>query len=141
MGYGTIKWPDGTPVKMGDTITESEAAQLLKAHAEKDAEAVERETSYLDLNQNQKDALVSFTYNLGHGGLRQLTKKGTRTVEEIAAAIPLYVKAGGKFIQGLSNRRQEELALFSQGMGEIATQRPPQVATPPHSKHLSLIHI
>ena len=66
VGYGTIKWPDGTPVKMGDTITEPEAAQLLKAHAEKDAEAVERETSYLDLNQNQKDALVSFTTNQTH---------------------------------------------------------------------------
>ena len=120
IGYGTIKWADGRPVKQGDTITEPEAATALRRHADGDAQAVDSQTAYLDLNQNQKDALVSFTYNLGRGGLRQLTKNGTRTAEEIAAAIPLYNKAGGKVIQGLVNRREKEAALFSQGLGELS---------------------
>ena len=122
IGYGTIKYPNGEPVKMGDSIDEGFAEELLRQHAEGDAQFVENHTAYLNLNQNQKDALVSFTYNLGRGGLKQLTANGTRTVEEIAAKIPAYNKAGGKVIQGLVNRRRQEAALFSQGIGEGATE-------------------
>ena len=113
IGYGTIKWCCGKPVKEGDEITEPEAAAALRRHADGDYQAVLAETAYLDLNQNQIDALVSFTYNLGRGGLKQLTKNGTRSIEEIAAKMPLYNKAGGRKIQGLVNRRAKETALFT----------------------------
>ena len=126
IGCGTIKWADGRPVKQGDTITEPEAATALRRHADGDAQAVDSQTAYLDLNQNQKDALVSFTYNLGRGGLKQLTKNGTRTAEEIAAAIPLYNKAGGRVIRGLQNRRAKEAELFSQSLREGSSPVSPQ---------------
>ena len=41
IGYGTTKWADGRPVKEGDTITEPEAATVLRRHADGDAQAVE----------------------------------------------------------------------------------------------------
>lgn len=66
--------------------------------------------------QNQFDALVSFTYNLGetavrNGSLVKLINDGA-TAESIAAKWLEYVRAGGQVSQGLLNRRRAELALY-----------------------------
>ena len=45
-----------------------------------------------NFNQNQFDALISFVYNLGENNLKELTKNGKRTIEEISSKIPLYNK-------------------------------------------------
>ena len=120
IGYGTITYPSGEQVKSGETINKRDAEKFLRGHAEKDAKAVEKETAYLNLNQDQKDALVSFRYNIG--SLRQLTANGTRSIEEIARAIPKYNKAGGRFIQGLQNRRDKELEVFLSGKPEESSE-------------------
>ena len=67
----------------------------------------------LPLNQNQFDALVSFTYNCGAGSLKSLCNN--RTIEEIGEKIVLYNKAGGKVLNGLVRRRNEEQALYKSG--------------------------
>ena len=75
--------------------------------------AVVANCSYLKLNQNEFDALVSFTYNLGVGNLKQLTANGTRTKEEIANHITAYTGSGNEENrQGLLNRRNAEMQLF-----------------------------
>ena len=61
-------------------------------------------------NQNQFDALCSFAYNIG--SIDQLVQKGDRTIGEISKAIPLYNKAGGHVLEGLTKRRKEEKKLF-----------------------------
>lgn len=66
--------------------------------------------------QNQFDALVSFTYNLGetavkNGSLAKLINDGA-TAETISAKWLEYVRAGGQVSQGLLNRRRAELALY-----------------------------
>ena len=61
----------------------------------------------------QTDALTSFVYNLGRGGLDQLTKKGTRDDSMIGSKILEYNKAGGQQQPGLVTRRQEESAMFT----------------------------
>jgi GH24 family phage-related lysozyme (muramidase) len=67
----------------------------------------------LKLTQNQFDALVSFTFNCGQGNLQKLIKG--RTLSQIADALLLYNKAGGKVLAGLTKRRKEERTLFLKG--------------------------
>lgn len=62
------------------------------------------------------DALVSFTFNLGSGNLQKLVRN--RSKEEIANAIPLYNKAGGKVVSGLTKRREWEKEWFLKGCKE-----------------------
>jgi lysozyme len=111
IGYGT------KASSKNQTITETEAKKLL----EKDLDAARKtvlklkETAGYDWNENQVDALTSFTYNLGAGNLRKLTENGTRGDEEIADMLPEYKYAGGKVRDGLIKRRAAELKLFNEG--------------------------
>ena len=74
------------------TITQQKADELLKADLLTYEAHVRRICNYLDLNQNEFDALVSFTYNCGSGNLLKLTKSQTRTKKEIAEHIEAYNK-------------------------------------------------
>ena len=108
-GVWTIGYGHTAGVKEGDKITQNQAdAWLIN-----DIKVFENHVNSIvkvSLNQNQFDALVSFCYNCGAANLRKLTKN--RTTPEIAAAIPLYNKAGGKTLQGLIKRRCAEHELF-----------------------------
>ena len=94
IGYGHY----GSDVSKDMTITESQAEELLKKDVEKFEDEVNKYSNY-NFNQNQFDALVSFAYNIGN--IDQLTAKGTRTIEQISSHISLYIKAGGKKLDGL----------------------------------------
>lgn len=75
--------------------------------------AVVKQCNYLNLNQNEFDALVSFTYNCGAGGLQKLTANKTRNKEQIVNNITSYTKGG---MAGLVRRRNEEKKLFLGGI-------------------------
>lgn len=68
------------------------------------------------LDQNQFDALTSFVYNVGVGGVGTGTHVGKdlRDKEYRGAANSLleWSRAGGKVLQGLLNRREAERQLF-----------------------------
>lgn len=109
IGYGHT----GADVKEGQKITQKKADALLK----EDLEKFETGVNLLILakyrfTQNEFDALVSFAYNLGLGNLKKLTGNGKRNKGQIADAIPLYNKAGGKVLSGLVKRRKAEQELF-----------------------------
>lgn len=112
IGYGHTKG-----VKAGDTCTEAEAEQFLRD----DAGSAERPVKSLvrvPLNQNQFDALVSFTFNLGGGNLASSTLlRKLNSADYIGAALefPRWNKAGGKVLQGLVRRRKAEADLFTGG--------------------------
>ena len=109
IGYGHCQ----SDVKASQTITEEQAEEILKKDLIYFSNAVVANCSYLKLNQNEFDALVSFTYNLGVGNLKQLTANGTRTKEEIANHITAYTGSGNEENrQGLLNRRNAEMQLF-----------------------------
>lgn len=112
--YWTIGWGHyGADVKQGQTITQAQADQMLKNDMVQYENAVNSTCTYLNLNQNQFDALVSFTYNCGSGNLKQLTANGTRNISQIAEKILLYNKgANGQALPGLVRRRAEEQKLF-----------------------------
>ena len=74
----------------------------------------------LHFNQNQFDALVSFSYNLGAGvfkkyadsDLVRLIVSGNYTDAEITDAFCQFCKAGGKVLPGLVARREWEAKRF-----------------------------
>lgn len=103
----------GEDVKQGMTITQAEADNMLVNDLKQYEADVRRICNYLDLTQNQFDALVSFTYNCGSGNLIKLTKNQTRTKKEISEHIEAYNKgANGIALAGLVKRRKEEKELF-----------------------------
>lgn len=110
-GVWTIGYGHTSGVKEGQTITQEQADNYLKSDLEKYEKYVE--ATGLQLNQNQFDALVSFSYNCGNGNLKTLIKN--RSLEQIAEALLLYNKVGGKVLAGLTRRREAERDLFLSG--------------------------
>lgn len=107
--YYTIGWGHyGADVTADMTITKEQADAFLVADVAKFENYVN--ATGLKLNQNQFDALVSFTYNCGNGNLKKLIKN--RTLPEISEALLLYNKSGGKVLAGLTKRRKAEKMLF-----------------------------
>ena len=86
---------------------------------------VRRQTSGLQMNQNQFDALVSFTYNTG-GGTSMIKNsplvkylRGEMSQAAAASAFESYVvtnSATGKVDSALKNRRRLEAKLFFSGV-------------------------
>ena len=67
------------------------------------------------LTPGQNDALVSFAFNLGLGGVQRSTLRQKVLRGEIEAAADEFLKftrGGGKVLPGLVKRRQDERALF-----------------------------
>ena len=115
IGYGTIKYPNGVRVKHGDKITQAQADQYIA----NDVATFERAVNMLvnvPLNQNQFDALVSFTYNLGATNLSASTllkKLNLKDYNGAAGEFQKWNKAGGKVMTGLVRRRKAEMELFN----------------------------
>lgn len=109
IGYGHY----GADVKPTAVITEQQAVEYLKKDLEKFEKKVEKYNNIYNFNQDQFDALVSFAYNVGN--IDQLTKKGQRSIDEISNSFELYVKSGGKVLEGLKRRRKVEKNLFDSG--------------------------
>lgn len=119
VGVWTIGYGHTSGVKSGQTITQIQADTYLRADCANAEKAVNSYDSKYHWNQNQFDALVSFTFNLGSGNLKTLLQSGTRTITQISAMITAYNKAGGKILQGLVNRRAAEKELFDKANSSV----------------------
>ena len=115
IGYGNTFYESGRKVKEGDVISKDKAERLLEWVVEDFARNV-RSTIKVPLNQNQFNSLVSFAYNLGIGNLRSSTllrkvnaNQGDPTIFN---EFLRWNKAGGKVLNGLTKRRQEEANLY-----------------------------
>lgn len=107
-GVRTIGW--GHAYYNGKSpITQQEADQMLEEDLKK-FEAKVNEFKDYHWSQNEFDALVSFAYNIG--SIRQLTDNGKRSRGQIAEKWTAYCKMAGKRVQGLVDRRKDELKLF-----------------------------
>lgn len=107
----------GTKSSKGETITEEKAYDLMVKEANKAMNTVEEFNNRysLELTENQKDALTSFTYNSGRQNLIKLLDEGKRNKDEIASSLKLYNQQDGKVLQGLVDRREAEFNLFTTG--------------------------
>lgn len=119
IGWGATTYESGAAVKAGDKITVARAVQLLNFHAGNAAAAVNSNIK-IALAQNQFDALVDFVYNLGAGALaksdlRVLINTNPDDFDGIAKQFRRWVYDDGKVVQGLVNRRESEIALYTSG--------------------------
>lgn len=112
--YWTIGWGHyGPDVREGQTITQAEADAMLATDCQRFAGAVDNPSNVPltdQLNANQRDALISFTFNCGAAALQTLCKG--RTLPEIRDAMGLYTKSGDATLVGLVRRRAAEQALW-----------------------------
>lgn len=114
-GTWTIGWGHTAGVKQGDTCTQAQADAWLLEEVVIYNNNVQSFDHIYHWTQNEEDALTSFAYNIG--SINQLTANGTRTKSQIAEKMLLYVNAGGKYMEGLYNRRKQEQALFLESGG------------------------
>ena len=116
IGFGTTVYPNGVKVKRGDTCTDAQAKQYMQHDLIKFEKAV-NESVTVPLSQNQFDALVSLAYNIGTGAFAKSTlvkKLNAGDYNGAAEQFLVWNKAGGKIMQGLVNRRQQEKGVFLQ---------------------------
>lgn len=109
-GVSTIGYGHTKGVVLGQIITEAKADEYLRQDIVRACTLVSKYESTYHWNQNEYDAMVSFCFNIG--SITALTKFGTRTKEQIAKAMLLYVNAGGVKLNGLVKRRKAEHDLF-----------------------------
>lgn len=114
IGYGFTYLPD-RPLVEGLTITQEECDEYFKKILQVYENGV-IECLKVKVTQNQFNALVSFAYNLGVGCLKYSdliryinTNDFSNAMQEWAK----YVHVGQTVVQGLVNRRREEMELFS----------------------------
>ncbi len=119
IGYGTIKYPDGRKVSMGEKVTKAQAEEYLAFEVDKVVKALATHLKNVAVNQNQFDAIVSLCYNIGVGGFSGSTILKKLKAGDLAAAAAGFdlwnkgtVKGVKKVLPGLTNRRREERALF-----------------------------
>ena len=110
IGYGHY----GADVKAGQQISQSQADELLVKDLEKFEKHV---TNYAvkkfpELNENQFSALVSYCYNRGLGGLKELVNN-SGSVAEMSTNIVKYWGSAQLYKDALIKRRKKEQALFN----------------------------
>ena len=109
IGYGHTKG-----VQEGDEWSESHANHMLEVELEEYEGYVDKYVT-APLGQNQFDALVSWTYNLGGGNLSASTMLKVLNAgeyDEVPNQMLRWNKAGGKVLEGLNSRRQAEADMF-----------------------------
>ena len=115
IGIGTTIYPNGVKVKKGDVCT-LEQAKSYFANDLKRFEKTVNDSVKVDLTQNQFDALVSLTYNIGSTAFKNSTllkKLNAKDYQGAADQFLVWNKGGGKVMKGLVRRREAERALFT----------------------------
>lgn len=113
IGYGHT----GADVTIGTAITEAEGDALLRKDLAT-AEAAVSAAVVKPLTQNQFDALVGFTFNVGGGAMKGSTlirKFNAGDISGAAAQFGLWNTSKGKVLAGLTRRRAAERDLFLRG--------------------------
>ena len=108
------------------TFKESEVDQILADDLQRFENGVLRLTK-VPLNQNQFDALVSFSFNVGLGNYQASTLRAKLNRGEYDAAADEFQKwrkAAGKVLNGLVVRRADERNLFVTPPEIIVEEKP-----------------
>lgn len=115
-GMWTIGYGHTGNVTPGMTITVHDAEILLKKDIQAKAEIPVNQLVHSAINQNQYDALVSFTFNCGSGNLQKSTllqKVNAKPNDPyIKDEFLKWNKAGGKVLPGLTKRREAEAKIY-----------------------------
>jgi lysozyme len=116
-GFGSTTKADGTPVKSNDTIGPVQALQRKLKDVQKFEGAV-KQCVKVPLHQYEYDAYLSLAYNIGTGAFCNSTlvrRLNAQDYEGACKEILKWNRAGGRPVQGLTNRRERE---YRQCIGE-----------------------
>lgn len=115
IGWGSTRNMDtGSAIYPGDVIDRATADRWLKLEVDGFAAQLTKKFPNIPFNQNQFDALVSLAYNQGAEFGETLTAAiNAKDWKKTAETMALYHHANGKDMQGLINRRNEEIVLFN----------------------------
>ena len=109
IGYGHTK-----DVSDGDTCTQEEADQMLAEDLEEFEGYVDKLVT-VDLTQNQRDALIAWTFNLGPKNLKSSTmlkEMNAGNYTKVPSEMKRWNKAAGETLEGLIRRREAESLLW-----------------------------
>jgi lysozyme len=139
-GKLTLGWGCTEGIKPGDVWTVDQAEAALLRELSKHEKAVQQSVT-VPLNQNQFDALTSFSFNLGTGNLRSSTLLKKLNKGDYPGAQAQFLewnkhedpKTKKKIVsRGLSTRRAKEAALFASRTEEEGAGSPmPQAVAAP----------
>jgi lysozyme len=116
IGFGSTMYQDGRKIKIGDTINEDQANELLMWELKNKSISLQG----LNLNQNQFDSCLSFVYNLGIGAFAKSTLKKKILINPNDSTIKdefmkwNKARVGGQLmvLKGLTRRRVAEAELY-----------------------------
>ena len=122
IGYGHT----GAEVVPGLTISQEQADAWLEQDAAESASAIDRLLSGVVLTPRQRDALISFCFNVGVGALETSTLRkrliaGEAPAMVISQELPRWCKGPNGPVEGLKRRRAAEVA---HATGAIESKQP-----------------
>lgn len=106
IGDEMVNWRNG--------LTDEQINQLARQDTAIAAEAVEKHVE-APLTQNQRDALISFAFNIGANAFKNagaIKALNEGDIDDFLRRHAQWRKSGGKVMQGLVNRRAAEAELF-----------------------------
>jgi len=114
IGYGCTFYANGKKVSLKDKgLSKEEAIKLLIVVIDREFDI--NPLIKVNITQNQFDALTSFAYNVGIGNFINSTllkKVNEKDFKGASAEFPKWIRANGKVLKGLVNRRAKERELF-----------------------------
>ena len=115
IGIGSTRYEDGTRVRMGDEISRNRMNELYNFHINQTRRQLDKLVE-VELNQNQKSALISLLYNVGYGNFKKskllkLINKNPNDCK-IEKEFMKFTTSKGIILKGLQKRRTEELKLY-----------------------------
>ena len=116
IGYGSTRYLNGTVVTISDKKITKHQANLLLQENILSFERNIRKLIKVELTQNQFDAILSLTYNIGTGSLKssRLLKFVNKNPDDlrIKSEFLKWRKASGVVVKGLETRRASEAELY-----------------------------
>ena len=125
ISYGLTQYPDGTPVKEGDKLTDMAEANrmfdLVLEKFEKQVRMILGDTLVVTLPPDSIGALVSFAYNCGTTAFAKSTllkriREDKLNFDTIEYEFSRWNKSNGKVLNGLTRRRKSEFELYKEGI-------------------------
>lgn len=122
IGYGNIRYANGSRVKKGDKITKQQAEDLLQHEVNSVVKTLEKTIPFWsEMDSGKRSALLSFAFNLGQhfygaNGFNTITKRlKEKDWGKVPEALLLYRNPGSNVEAGLLRRRKAEGKLWSEG--------------------------
>lgn len=111
LGHGSTRYEDGTPVKLGDRITRTRAAELARNLANHDCQRMAASIPSVLLTQAEYDLYCDFTGQYGIGNWRASSMRSNLLKGDNVAAchsLLLYRKAAGYDCSTMINGKRND---------------------------------